>query len=249
MEKKGKTEKLFGLLGRNISYSFSRGYFADKFRKLGLQDYDYVNFDLQDLNALQELFEQPNLKGLNVTIPYKEAIIPHLDELDTTAAKIGAVNTIKPIINGFKGYNTDVYGFQKAIEPHLKPHHQKALVLGTGGASKAVVYALEQLNLEVALVSRDPVKAKYTYEALNDTLLKDHLVIVNSTPLGTYPNVAEKPQLSYENITEKHILFDLVYNPEKTAFLTEGEVRGAKILNGLKMLQLQAEKAWEIWNA
>ncbi|MEL6304282.1 MAG: shikimate dehydrogenase [Bacteroidota bacterium] len=249
MEKTGKTEKLFGLLGKNISYSFSRGYFANKFEQLGLLDCAYVNFDLPNLESLKEVFEKPNLKGLNVTIPYKEDIIPHLDELDATASHIGAVNTIKPTSSGFKGYNTDAYGFQKAIEPHLNAHHTKALVLGTGGASKAVVYALQQLQLEVALVSRDHSKANYSYEDLTQTVLEAHTVVVNCTPLGTFPNVVEKPQLSYENITEKHILFDLVYNPEKTAFLAEGELHGAKILNGLKMLELQAEKAWEIWNS
>ncbi|MEO1486304.1 MAG: shikimate dehydrogenase [Bacteroidota bacterium] len=249
MEKTEKTEKLFGLLGKNISYSFSRGYFADKFQQLGLHDCTYVNFDLPDLDTLPEVFAKPNLKGFNVTIPYKEDVIPFLNELDATAADIGAVNTIKPTANGFKGYNTDAYGFQKAIEPYLETHHRKALVLGTGGASKAVVYALQQLDLEVAAVSRDRSKADYTYEDLDQNVLETHTVVVNCTPLGTFPNIAEKPQLSYENITEKHILFDLVYNPEKTAFLTEGALRGAKILNGLKMLELQAEKAWEIWNS
>ena len=249
MEKTEKTESLFGLLGKNISYSFSRGYFANKFEQLGLQDCAYVNFDLPDLSSLNEVFEKPNLKGMNVTIPYKEDVIPYLNELDATASHIGAVNTIKPTSNGFKGYNTDAYGFQKAIEPHLEAHHTKALVLGTGGASKAVIYALQQLQLEVASVSRDRSKANYSYEDLDQTVLKAYTVVVNCTPLGTFPNIVEKPQLSYENVTEKHILFDLVYNPEKTAFLTEGALRGAKILNGLKMLELQAEKAWEIWNS
>ncbi len=238
----------FGLVGKNISYSFSKGYFTDKFSDLGLKGYSYENFDLQHINELPELLtSNPEVMGLNVTIPYKQEVIAYLDELDTQAEEIGAVNTIKFDGKRLIGYNTDAYGFQKSIEPFLKSHHTKALILGTGGASKAIAFVLGQLGIGVTYVSRNPDATQIGYDDLNRSVLENHLVLVNCTPLGTYPNVDQKPDIPYTHITEQHLLFDLIYNPENTAFLKEGKQQGADIVNGLGMLQLQADRAWEIW--
>ena len=184
-----------------------------------------------------------------MTIPYKEAVIPYLTSLDKEAAQIGAVNTIKFTPNGLIGYNTDVHGFKAAILPFIKKHHQKALILGTGGASKAVAFVLKSLNIAFSFVSRSAGEHKISYSALNEQLLSSHTVIINCTPLGTHPNIDEKPEIPYEYLGEDHLLFDLIYNPEETAFLHEGAVRGATIANGQHMLALQAEKAWEIWHS
>jgi len=238
----------FGLLGRNISYSFSQGYFTKKFKDLGLDDHSYENFDIQKIDEFKNVLSQNHLKGLNVTIPYKEAVIPYLDELDAKAEKIGAVNTIQFTENGLKGFNTDAYGFQKSLEPLLKSHHKNALILGTGGASKAVCFVLNELDIAHTYVSRSKKEGQYTYEELNPIIIEKNTLIINCTPLGTYPNVDEKPALAYQFIGTKHLLFDLIYNPEKTSFLASGEANGASICNGLKMLEQQAEKAWEIWN-
>ncbi|MEZ4809150.1 MAG: shikimate dehydrogenase [Allomuricauda sp.] len=248
MDRTEKKENRYGLLGRNISYSFSQGYFAQKFKDLGLTDHSYENFDIQDISEFGTVLANNPLKGLNVTIPYKEQIIPYLDALDPTAEKIGAVNTIKFTKNGLIGFNTDAHGFQKSLEPFLSPHHTKALILGTGGASKAVRFVLETMGLSSHYVSRTKKIGQYAYEDLDRGIMTAHTVIVNCTPLGTHPNVKDKPPIPYRFIGEKHVFFDLIYNPEKTAFLIEGEKKGATICNGLKMLQLQAEKAWEIWN-
>jgi shikimate dehydrogenase len=247
----GNTEKnKFGLVGKNISYSFSKGYFAQKFKDSKLDGNSYENFDLAQINDFRQLISQnKNLKGLNVTIPYKEVIIPYLDELNTKAKKIGAVNTIKFTKNGLKGYNTDIYGFKKSISPFLQKHHKKALILGTGGASKAVAFVFDELGIEFKYVSRNPEKNQLGYKDLNKTILSVHTVLVNCTPRGTFPNMKDKPDIPYQFITDRHLLFDLIYNPEKTAFLQEGETQGASICNGLIMLKLQAEKAWEIWNS
>ncbi len=240
----------FGLVGKDISYSFSRGYFSDKFKNMGLSNYSYVNFDLKSINKFPEITENSNsISGLNVTIPYKEVVIPFLQSLDADAEKIGAVNTIKITENGLKGYNTDTYGFKHTILPFLKEHHTKALILGTGGASKAIAYVFKELGIEYTFVSRSSGEKKITYKELTKNTFKEYSVIVNCTPLGTHPNIKEKPALPYSFINEKHLLFDLIYNPEKTAFLLAGEAQGAAICNGQKMLELQAEKAWEIWNS
>ena len=238
----------FGLLGKNISYSFSQGYFTQKFKNLGLTDHSYENFDIQNIGELKNVLAQDNLKGLNVTIPYKQDIIPYLDELDAKAEKIGAVNTIQFTKNGLKGFNTDAYGFQKSLEPFLKPHHNNALILGTGGASKAVRFVLDELGIPNTYVSRSKKEGQYTYGELDKDIIKKNTLIINCTPLGTYPNVEDKPQIPYQHIGGSHLLYDLIYNPEKTTFLTLGEANGATICNGLKMLEQQAEKAWEIWN-
>ncbi|MDC6367507.1 MULTISPECIES: shikimate dehydrogenase [Flavobacteriaceae] len=248
MEKIEKKGNRYGLLGRNISYSFSEGYFAKKFEELELLDHSYENFDIPEIAHFEKVISENNLKGLNVTIPYKQQVIPYLDELDATAAKIGAVNTIKFTEKGLKGYNTDAFGFKNSLEPLLEPYHDKALILGTGGASKAIRFVLDELGIANSYVSRTKKEGQFTYEDLDKNLIESHKLIINCTPLGTYPNIEEKPHLPYEHVGAKHFLYDLIYNPEKTVFLTLGEEKGASICNGLKMLQGQAEKAWEIWN-
>lgn len=249
MEKTEKQAVNFGLVGRNIAYSFSRGYFKKKFNELGLLHHVYENFDLQEVCEFPSIFTSTqNIKGLNVTIPYKEEIIPFLDELDESANIIGAVNTIRISKDGLKGFNTDAYGFQKSIEPHLKDHHRKALILGTGGASKAIAFVLDRLGIEFSFVSRSGKKDGFTYDDLTDNIIKEHTLIINCSPVGTFPNIEEKPALPYREIGRQHLLFDLIYNPSETAFLIAGKANGAAICNGLRMLELQAEKAWEIWN-
>lgn len=238
----------FGLIGKDISYSFSKKYFTEKFSDMGMDDHSYENFDLQAIEDFKSLVENnKNLKGLNVTIPYKEAVIPYLTDLDKQAKRIGAVNTIQFTDSGLKGFNTDAYGFQTTLLPYLKSHHKKALILGSGGASKAVAYVLGELGIVHTFVSRKPMDNQIGYQDLNEKVMQEFTVLVNCTPLGTSPNVEQKPDIPYTYLTNKHFLFDLIYNPEKTAFLKEGEIRGASISNGLRMLQLQADKAWEIW--
>lgn len=240
-----------GLLGRNISYSFSRKYFKEKFQNEGIDNVTYNNFDIEDINAFPDIIKTTEgLKGLNVTIPYKEAVIPHLDKLNKKAKAIGAVNTIKVTKKGkLVGYNTDCYGFIKSLKPHLRFRHKRALVLGTGGASKAVIYTLKKRGIKCNYVSRTASKhVKYTYNDLNEAIIAKHLIIINCTPLGTFPNVENCPDIPYNAITDKHILYDLIYNPEETKFLKHGKAKGAVTINGLNMLKLQAEKAWSIWN-
>lgn len=241
--------KAFGLVGHNISYSFSAAYFNKKFREEGLDDYTYSNFDIIDIQQLPILIEETKrLKGLNVTIPYKETVIPLLDKVSKTATIIGAVNTIAIIKKGLKGYNTDHYGFKRALKPLLKPHHTKALILGTGGASKAVAYALRKMKIEYDFVSRTSNETIYAYDSLNEEVFSEYQIIINTTPLGTFPDVEECPPINYDLFTNKHIAFDLVYNPVKTEFLKRASEKGAVIKNGYEMLVHQAEKAWEIWN-
>lgn len=240
--------KRFGLLGKNISYSFSQSYFTQKFKELGLSNHSYENFDLKHIDELKNVLAQDHLKGLNVTIPYKQDVIPFLDELDQKAEKIGAVNTIQFTASGLKGFNTDAYGFQKSLEPFLKPHHKNALILGTGGASKAVRFVLNELGIRSTYVSRHKNEGQYTYNELDKQTIEENTLIINCTPLGTFPNIEGKPDLPYQFIGSGHLLYDLIYNPEKTAFLSMGEAQGATICNGLKMLEEQAEKAWQIWN-
>ena len=241
----------FGLLGKDISYSFSRKYFSEKFKKLGLNDFKYSNLDIPEIEEFPFLLyhREDEYQGINVTIPYKESVMRYLDEIDEEAKKIGAVNTIK-VTNDNKlfGYNTDFYGFQKSIEPFIKQHHKKALILGTGGASKAIAYALSKMNIEYKFVSRKVAENMFLYSMLNQQVLEEYTVVINCTPVGTFPNVDESPNIPFEFITDKHLLFDVIYNPEQSKFLKEGLKRGAAIKNGYEMLQLQAEKSWEIWN-
>ena len=240
--------KTFGLLGKNISYSFSRTYFSKKFKKENI-DAEYLNFDLQNINQFRDVIkETPNLQGLNVTIPYKEEIINFLDDLAPEAEEIGAVNTIK--INGNKliGYNTDYIGFSESIKPLLKPHHKKALILGTGGASKAIAYAFKKMGIAYKFVSRTSGELKLSYQDLSLEIVNDHNIIINTTPVGTFPNVEKYPKFPIEHLTNKHLVYDLIYNPETTQLLALAKEQGAKIKNGLEMLELQAESAWRIWN-
>ena len=242
--------KRFGLLGRNISYSFSKGYFTEKFNTENLIECSYENFDIQDINNFAEIIKaNSDLKGLNVTIPYKETVMPFLDELSERATKIGAINVIKITKEGkLKGYNSDYYGFKKALEPLLLPHHKKALILGTGGASKAVAYALEELGIQHTFVSRKPAENAIDYSQITAAVFSENHIIINSTPLGTSPKTAEFPDIPYHFFTNKHIAFDLIYNPTETQFLKKAKEAGAIVKNGMEMLVFQAEKAWEIWN-
>lgn len=239
----------FGLIGKNISYSFSRKYFSEKFAAEGIQA-TYQNFDLDDISQFPQLLRKhKDLTGLNVTIPYKEAILPFLDTLHPEASAIGAVNTIKFEKNGkLTGYNTDHVGFSEAIKPFLKPHHKKALILGTGGASKAVDFALRRLNIQPQLVSRKASKNAILYTALSEAIFQEYTVIINTTPLGTFPEIEQAPPLPVEFLGKEHLLFDLIYNPPLTKLMQLAKARGATVLNGYKMLEHQAEKAWEIWN-
>jgi shikimate dehydrogenase len=248
---KEEESKTFGLVGKNISYSFSRGYFTEKFEKLKLKKYKYVNFDIQQIKDFPSIIgAEKNVRGVNVTIPYKEEIIPFLDKLDETAKDIGAVNTVKFTKRGnLKGYNSDVVGFENSIKPLLKSHHKKALILGTGGASKAIAYALNKNNIKFKFVSRNPAgKNEISYASLSEETLLKYTVIINCTPLGTFPEIEKCPDIPYQFITDAHLLYDLIYNPEVSTFLSKGKEKGAIIKNGFEMLQLQAEESWRIWN-
>ncbi|WP_396143901.1 shikimate dehydrogenase family protein [Flavobacterium sp.] len=245
-----ETNKKFGLIGKDISYSFSKKYFTEKFSKELFDDCTYENFDIQTIEEFPNVLkENPDLKGLNVTIPYKEAIIPFLDTMSDKAFRIGAVNVIRFTKKGnLKGYNSDWYGFKKSLEPLLQPHHKKALILGTGGASKAVAFALDKLGIFYTFVSREATENAIDYNRINTTTFDNFQIIINCTPLGTSPNTKEFPPIPYEFFTEKHIAFDLIYNPEETQFLKKAKKKGAAIKNGYEMLVFQAEKAWTIWN-
>lgn len=251
--------KLYGLIGYPLTHSFSKKYFTEKFAKENISDSEYNLFPIESINQLPQLIkDNPNLCGLNITIPYKESVIPFLDELDETAKKIGAVNCIK-IESGIKnqvlrlkGYNTDVFGFRQSIKPFLENHHERALILGTGGASKAVHYVLKEIGIDCYFVTRDKSNAKnekvFQYDELNENMMNAFKLIVNTTPVGMFPNEANAPQIPYEFISSSHLLYDLVYNPAETEFLKRGKAKGALTVNGLSMLQQQAEEAWRIWN-
>jgi shikimate dehydrogenase len=243
-------KKRFGLLGQNISYSFSKGYFTDKFNNENFEGYTYENFDIQEIDSFTAILKNnADLKGLSVTIPYKQAVLPFIDKLSKKAALIGAVNTIKITKKGkLKGYNTDYYGFKKALEPLLQPHHKKALILGTGGASKGVAFALNELDIAYTFVSREAKENAIDYNQINATTFDNYQIIINATPVGTSPDTKAFPLLPYEYFTDNHIAFDLIYNPAETQFLKKAKEKGAKIKNGYDMLVFQAEKAWKIWN-
>ncbi len=245
-------EKIYGLIGFPLTHSFSQNYFNQKFQAENIAA-RYLNFELPDIGDFMEvLSEYPELNGMNVTIPYKEQVIPYLNELDEDAAKIGAVNVIK-FIRGknslkLKGYNSDVIGFSDSIAPLLGERHKKALVLGTGGASKAIVRGLENLGVEPTLVSRTPRQGVLTYGDLTAEVMADHLVIVNTTPLGMYPHMDACPDIPYELLTPDHLCYDLLYNPDVTKFMKLSAEHGAETKNGLEMLLLQAFASWRIWN-
>lgn len=235
----------FGLIGKNISYSFSKKFFQNKFQKLILSNYSYEIFDLQNIEEVSKIFDNPNLQGFNVTIPFKQEIIPYLDELSDEAEQIGAVNTVI-IRNGIKkGFNTDAYGFEKTLLIHKKNKHQSALILGNGGAAKAVQYVLNKHAIPYKTVTRN---GELNYETLTQQLVHDHLLIIQCTPVGTFPNVENCLQFPFEALTENHLVIDLIYNPDFTEFIRNAAENGAKTVNGFYMLEQQAEKAWEIWN-
>lgn len=240
-------QRIYGLIGRNIDYSFSVKYFSEKFDNQLIIDAIYRNFDLQNIAEVRNIFAQ-NHHGYNVTIPYKKQIIPYLDQLSPEAEQIGAVNVVQKLANGqLIGHNTDWFGFYHSLQPLLQKHHQKGLVLGTGGASEAICFALKKLNIDYKKVSRKAEKDILGYNDLNANVLDDYKVIVNCTPLGTYPKVDAKPSLPYDAVSSQHLLYDLIYNPDETQFLLEGKNRGATVKNGYEMLVRQAEASWDIW--
>ena len=241
--------KQYGLIGKTLDHSFSKSYFENKFIAQHIQNASYSNLPLESIDEFKSLIKKKTFSGLNITIPYKTSIIPFLDELSEEAKSIGAVNTIHFKNDKLIGYNTDYIGFLNAIKPFLKKTMEQALILGTGGASKAVVFALKKIGIKCSCVSRLPNEQQLNYDQLNDLILKHHLLIVNTTPLGTIPNINECPNIPYQFITEKHLLVDLVYNPEETLFLKKGRKNLANILNGKSMLIHQAEEAWKIWNS
>lgn len=258
--------KKYGLIGFPLTHSFSKKYFSEKFLNEGLDNYQYELYPLQSLSDLTDLIKGiPDLCGLNVTVPHKIGVMFYLDKVDPAAEKIDAVNCIKIVnhqpVEAFfsgelssmnvrlEGYNTDAYAFEQSLKPLLKKHHQKALILGTGGASRAVAYVLEKLGIDYQLVSRKNSRKQLTYKKLSADIINEHLLIINTTPVGTSPNIEECPEIPYEFMGAKHLLYDLVYNPAETEFLKRGKAQGAAIKNGLEMLHLQAEKSWEIWNS
>ncbi len=239
--------RTFGLIGYPLKHSFSPEYFMKKFVKEGIINSEYCLFELENMEHIIDLVEAKKPSGLNVTIPYKEQVLPYMDELSQEAKKTGAVNTIKFRGEICIGYNTDIYGFEVSLRQlYGRNKPVNALILGTGGAAKAVQYVLEEHNIMYQNVSRR--QGYLNYEDLDVGLINAHLLIINTTPLGTYPNVNNCPRIPYHFLTKRHLLYDLVYNPQETLFLKQGEARGAKTMNGLNMLHLQAEKAWEIWN-
>jgi shikimate dehydrogenase len=257
--------KKYGLIGYPLSHSFSEKYFTEKFKREG-RDAVYQTFELPNLSDLEDLLKNnPDLCGLNVTIPHKIGVMFYLHKIDPVAREIHAVNCIrivksKPVESFFsgefsqlavrlEGYNTDAYGFAESLKPLLKKHHHKALILGHGGAAQAVAYVLKQLEISYRFVSRRPTGKQYSYSELSEDIIRERTLIINTTPCGTYPNVDEKPRIPYEYLTERHLLYDLIYNPEETLFLRLGRERGATTKNGYEMLKLQAEKSWEIWNS
>ena len=258
--------KKYGLIGYPLTHSFSKKYFTEKFEKEELDNYPYDLYPLPNLSDLPELIKGiPELCGLNVTVPHKIGVMYYLDKIDPAAKEIDAVNCIKIVnhqpVEAFfsgelsslnvrlEGYNTDAIAFEESLKPLLKKHHQKALILGNGGAARAVAYVLNKLGITYRTVSRRNVGKQLSYKKLNSEIMSEHLLIVNTTPLGTFPNVEECADIPYHMLGSKHLLYDLVYNPAETEFLKRGNAQGASCKNGMEMLHLQAEKSWEIWNS
>lgn len=243
----------YGLIGYPLGHSFSKNFFNQKFAEEKI-DAQYLNFEIPNIKDLKDVLSRnPELKGLNVTLPYKEQVIPYLDNLDETAKMISAVNVIKFSKGLFGktkliGFNSDIIGFQQSIQPMLDDSHRKALVLGTGGASKAVYFGLKQLGVEPMFVSRHPKTDNcIAYGDITSSLMEEYTVIVNATPLGMYPNIDTCPDIPYSQVTDKHVLYDLIYNPDETLFMRKGKEKGAAVKNGLEMLLLQAFASWNIW--
>jgi shikimate dehydrogenase len=242
----------YGLIGFPLTHSFSKQFFTDKFKREKI-DATYENFEIEEISRLTEIVKaNPLLSGLNVTIPYKEQVIPLLDELDKAAEKVGAVNTLKITRMAqkihLKGYNTDTLGFEVSLKPLLGEHHKRALILGTGGASKAIKYVLNKLGIEYISASIEELKEnEIRYEEIDEKIMSERLLIINATPLGTFPKTDTFPPIPYKFISDKHLLYDLVYNPEMTRFMEMGKMKGAAVKNGLEMLEQQALKSYEIW--
>jgi len=244
----------YGLIGNPLKHSFSQGFFNDKFRAENI-DAEYINFEIPTIEEFKSVIKNnPQLKGLNVTIPYKEQVIPYLDKLSENAQLIGAVNVVKiertkkGKAKKLTGYNSDIIGFKNSIEPLLQLHHTQALILGTGGSAKAIYYGLKQLGVEGTYVSREKTRnTVLTYPELNEEIIKTHTVIVNCTPVGMWPDVDDCPKIPYQLLTKEHLLYDLLYNPNETLFMKKGKEQGAKVKNGLEMLLLQAYASWEFW--
>ena len=243
----------FGLVGMPLSHSFSKSFFTKKFDSEGI-DAQYLNFELPEIGQIADILaSHPDLKGFNVTIPYKEKILPHLDDINKDAADVGAVNVVKVSREGtgvarLCGYNSDIVGFEQSLRPLLKEWHHKALVLGTGGASKAVIHVLRKLGIDATLVSRNAGKGRITYSDISRKTMADNLLIINTTPLGMSPHIDACPSIPYEYLTPRHLCYDLIYNPEVTLFLKKAQEKGATIKNGEEMLILQAIESWRIWN-
>lgn len=245
--------RTFGLIGYPLAHSFSKKFFTEKFAEEGIADHQYELFPIENIAAVVSLIAaDDSLAGLNVTIPHKVGVMTYLNELDPAAETIGAVNCIsiqhKDGQTWLKGFNTDAYGFQESLKPYLKKHHTHALILGDGGAAKAVKYVLDQLQITYLSVVRTAAPNAILYSDLTEDLLQKHQVIINTTPLGTFPNVEAAPAIPYQWLTDQHLAYDLVYNPEETEFLKRAKAKGAAIKNGFEMLQLQAERSWFIWN-
>jgi shikimate dehydrogenase len=243
----------FGLIGYPLSHSFSKKFFTQKFDAEGIEDCEYELYPIETIDLLTELLiDNPELEGLNVTIPYKLDVLPFLAEIDEAARVIGAVNCVSITGRGklarLKGFNTDAYGFEESLKPMLESGHDQALVLGNGGAAKAVKYVLDKLSIPYIIVTRNASDGSILYQDITEQLLLEHTIIINTTPLGMSPNVVSSPDIPYQYLTADHLVYDLVYNPEETAFLNKAKVQGAKIKNGLEMLYLQAERSWYLWN-
>lgn len=244
--------KKLGLIGYPVGHSYSKKFFGEKFDKEHITDWDYELYPIEKIERLKSfLKEHPELVGFNVTVPYKVAVMNYLDEIDPEALIIGSVNTVKMIEEGhhkkLKGYNTDVYGFEKSIKPLLPPGPCRALILGTGGSARAVKFVLRNLNIPYTSVSRHRHDTRIQYEDINESTIREHNIIINTTPVGMFPDVEAYPNIPYQYIGPNHLLFDLIYNPEETVFLKKGREQGAKTKNGLEMLLLQSDKCWEIW--
>jgi shikimate dehydrogenase len=243
-------QKTYGLIGKSLRHSFSPGYFKNKFEKEGIENCTYRAFELENIGQFPKLIEdEKGISGLNVTIPYKESILPFLDELSDDACQIGAVNTIKFKNGQTIGHNTDVIGFEKSLQPLLKNHHTHSLILGTGGAAKAVEFVMKKQNIEFKYVSRSKAGNALSYKDLTKEILDEHTLIINTTPLGMYPDIDAYPDIPFEYIGQKHLVYDLIYNPAETRLMTLAKEKGATVKNGLEMLEIQAEESWKIWNS